>query len=58
MYGNTLGIIEVRTQLQHLTTIPSIPIHKIYQHMGNGTQHVMPFDTTDESTEDTYLIWT
>ena len=46
------------TQLQHLTTIPSIPIHQIYQHMINGTQHIMPFNTTDESTEDTDLIWT
>ena len=46
------------TQLQHLTTIPSIPVHKIYQHMINGTQHITPFDTTDESTEDTDSIWT
>ena len=45
------------TQLQHLTTIPLIPVHKIYQHMINGTQHIMPFDTTDESTEDTDSIW-
>ena len=43
------------TQLQHLTTIPSILVNKIYQHI---TQHIMPFDTTDESTEDTDLIWT
>ena len=46
------------TQLQHLTTIPSIPIHQIYQHMINGTQHTIPVDTTEESTEDTDLIWT
>ena len=32
------------TQLQHLTTIPSILVHKIYQHMINGTKHIMPFD--------------
>ena len=25
------------TQLQHLTTIPSIPVYKIYQHMINST---------------------
>ena len=25
------------TQLQHLTTIPSIPVHKLYQHIINGT---------------------
>ena len=45
-------------QLQHLTTIPLILVHKMYQHMINSTQHIMPFDTTDESTEDTDLIWT
>ena len=40
-------------QLQHLTTIPSIPVHKIYEHIINGTQQIMPFDMDDESTEDT-----
>ena len=47
-----------KTQLQHLTTIPSIPVNKIYQHMINGTQHITPFNTADESTEDTDSIWT
>ena len=46
------------TQLQHLTTIPSIPVHKIYQHMIKGFWHIMPFDRDDESTEDTDSIWT
>ena len=46
------------TQLQHLTTIPSIPVNKIYQHIINVTQHIIPFNTADESTEDTDLIWT
>ena len=46
------------TQLQHLTTIPSIPVNNIYQHMINGTQHIIPFNTADESTGDTDLIWT
>ena len=46
------------TQLQHLTTIPFNLVNKIYQHIINGTQHIMPFDTTDESTEGTDLIWT
>ena len=45
-------------QLQHLTTIPLILLHKIYQHMINGTQHIIPFDMNDESTEDTDSIWT
>ena len=46
------------TLLQHLTTIPLIPVNNFYQHIINGTQHIRPFDTTDESTEDTDLIWT
>ena len=45
-------------QLQHLITIPLIPGHKIYQHIINGTQQIMPFNTDDESTEDTDSIWT
>ena len=44
-------------QLQHLTTIPLILVNKIYQRIINGTQHIMPFNTTNESTEDTDLIW-
>ena len=46
------------TQLQQLTTIPLILVYKIYQHIINGTQHIMPFNTNDESTEGTDLIWT
>ena len=46
------------TQLQHLTIIPSIPVNKIYQQMINGTQHITPFNTVDESTGDTDWIWT
>ena len=46
------------TQLHLLITIPSILVNKIYQHIINGTQHSMPFDTTDESTEDSDSIWT
>ena len=45
-------------QLQHLTTIPLIPVHKIYQQIINGTQQIMPFDMDDESTEDKDSIWT
>ena len=43
-------------QLQHLTTIPSIPVHKIYQHLLNSTMTVMPFNT--ESTGNTDSLWT
>ena len=53
-----LGDNRSEIQLQHLTTIPLIPVHKIYQHLINDTQHIVPFNTTDESTEDTDPIWT
>ena len=45
-------------QLQHLTTIPLIPVHKIYQHMLNNTSSIMPFNMDEESTEHTDSIWT
>ena len=32
-------------QLQHLTTIPLIPVHKIYQCLLNNTLPIIPFDT-------------
>ena len=43
-------------QLQHLTTIPSIPVHKIYQHLLNSTMPIVPFNT--ESSGNTDSIWT
>ena len=39
-----LGSNRSDVQLQHLTTIPSIPVHKIYQQMLNNTSSIMPFD--------------
>ena len=45
-------------QLQHLTTIPSIPVHKIYQHLLNSTLPIMPFNMDKEPTEHTDSIWT
>ena len=51
-----LGSNRSDMQLQHLTTIPLIPVHKIYQHLLNNTMPIIPFDT--ESTEDTGSIWT
>ena len=53
-----LGNNRSKAQLQHLTTIPSIPVHKIYQHMLNTTPPIMPFDMDGESTEHTDSIWT
>ena len=43
-------------QLQHLTAIPCIPLHKIYQHLLNSTIPVMPFNT--EPTGNTDSLWT
>ena len=51
-----LGSNRSDMQLQHLTTIPSIPEHKIYQHLLNSTMPVMPFNT--ESSGNTDSIWT
>ena len=51
-----LGRNRSDMQLQHLTTIPSIPVHKIYQHLLNSTMPVMPFNT--ESTGNTDSLWT
>ena len=53
-----LGSNRSEVQLQNLTTIPSIPVHKIYQHMLNNTPPIMPFDMDEESTEHTDSIWT
>ena len=32
-------------QLQHLATKPSIPVHKVYQHLLNSTMQLTPFNT-------------
>ena len=50
-----LGSNRSDMQLQHLTTIPPIPVHKLYQHLLNNTLPAIPFDT--ESTENTDSIW-
>ena len=50
--------LDINISLNMATTIPLILVNKIYQHIINGTQHIMPFHTTDESTEDTDSIWT
>ena len=46
------------TQLQHLATIPLIPVSTIYQHIISGTQHLIPFKSANELTGDTDSIWT
>ena len=53
-----LGSNRSDMQLQHLTTILLIPVHKIYQHMLNNTSSIMPLNMDEESTEHTGSIWT
>ena len=50
-----LGNNRSDMQLQHLATIPSIPVHKIYQHLLNSTMPIVPFNT--ESSDDTDSLW-
>ena len=50
-----LGNNQSDMQLQHLATIPSIPDHKVYQHLLNSTIHLTPFNT--EPSEDTDSVW-
>ena len=45
------------SQLQHLASIPSIPVGQLYSHMTKGIQHITPFPP-EELTEDTDSIWT
>ena len=51
-----LGSNRSDMQLEQLTTIPSIPVHKIYQHLLNSTMPIVPFNT--ESSGNTDSIWT
>ena len=51
-----LGSNRSDMQLQHLTAIPSIPVHRIYQHLLNSTIPVVPF--IKESSGNTDSLWT
>ena len=46
------------SQLQHIGSIPSIPVNQLYRHMINGIQPITPFTSPEESTGDTTSIWT
>ena len=50
-----LGNNKSDMQLQHLATIPSIPVHKVYQHLPNSTMPIVPFNT--KPSEDTDSLW-
>ena len=46
-----LGNNQSDIQLQHQATLPSIPVHKVYQHLHNSSLHLTPFNS--EPSEDT-----
>ena len=50
-----LGNNRSDMQLQHLATIPSIPVHKVHQHLLNSTKPLAPLNT--ESPDDTDSLW-
>ena len=50
-----LGSNRSNMQLQHLTTIPSIPVYRIYQPLLNSTMSVVPFNT--DSSENANSLW-
>ena len=50
-----LGNNKSDIQLQHLATIPSIPIHKVYQHLLNSTMPIASFNI--DPSEDTDSLW-
>ena len=44
-------------QLQHLASIPSVPVGQLYSHMTRGIQHIIPL-SPEESTGHMDSIWT
>ena len=50
-----LGSNRSDMHLQHLTTIPSIPVHKIYQHLLNSTIPTVPVNT--DSSGNANSLW-
>ena len=36
-----------KSQLQHLASIPSVPVGQLYSHMGTGIQHITPFSSAE-----------
>ena len=45
------------SQLQHLASIPSVPVDQLYRHMVNVIHPITPFTSPEESTGDTASIW-
>ena len=53
-----LGSNRSEAQLQHLTTIPSIPVHKNLPTLLTNALPIIPFNMDKESTAHTGSIWT
>ena len=46
------------TQLQHLASMPLVPVNQLYKHMISGITPITSFTSPEESTGDTVSIWT
>ena len=55
---NHLGTNRTEDQLHHLSTISSIPINSLYQHLLNNTGTIQPFDMTTGSSREANPLWT
>ena len=47
-----------KSQLQHLASIPSVPVDQLCRHMINGIPTTTPFTSPEKSMGDTASIWT
>ena len=50
-----MGRNHSETELQHLATLPSVPVHKVYQHLLNSSLQLTPFNM--QPSEDTNTLW-
>ena len=50
-----MGRNHSETELQHLATLPSIPVHKVYQHLLNNSLQLTPLYM--QPSEDTNTLW-
>ena len=50
-----MGHNHSETELQHLATLPSIPVHQVYQRLLNNSLQLTPFNM--QISEDTNTLW-
>ena len=55
--GQHLDKHQNKSQLQHLASIPWVPVAQLYSHKATGIKHVIPLSSA-ESTGDKDSIWT